>query len=167
MSAITCRDDCYGVATYYDFGMNHLLTAIREMGITTPCFAAGDIEAIPDAKGAYVLLIRLERSADIKLRKRDSIRLQPGRFVYAGSAKGSGGLRARLRRHFRKEKTPHWHIDQLTIRAEEIASLPVSGGDECELVGRLLRCPAFAVAISNFGNTDCKTCETHLLRLCR
>lgn len=144
--------------------MNRLLTVIRDMGIQTPCFTAGDVEAISDAKGAYALLIRLEHSVDIKLRKLDPVHLQPGWLLYSGSAKGKGGLRARLRHHFRKEKNPHWHIDQLTIRAAEIASLPISGGDECELIGRLLRCPVFAVAINNFGNTDCRTCETHLLR---
>ena len=144
--------------------MDRLLTAIRDLGISAPCFVADDIEAITDAKGAYALLMRLDRPMDIELRKRDPVRLRPGWLVYSGSAKGKGGLRARLRHHFRKEKNMHWHIDRLTVSAVEIASLPVSGGDECELIGRLLNSPAFNIAISNFGNTDCRTCETHLLR---
>ena len=44
--------------------------------------------------------------------------LAPGCYVYAGSARGPGGIRARVRRHLRPDKTPHWHIDQVTAYAK-------------------------------------------------
>lgn len=59
---------------------------------------------------------------------------------------------------------PHWHVDRLTVAAARIAALPVVGGGECGLVGLMLRSPGFEVALAGFGNTDCRACETHLLR---
>jgi Uri superfamily endonuclease len=40
---------------------------------------------------------------------RAAIELPAGRFLYCGSAKGQGGSKARLSRHF---KSVRWHIDQ-------------------------------------------------------
>jgi Uri superfamily endonuclease len=154
-------------STGREFGKDALLTAIAEAGIPGPCFAAGDVDAIPEAKGAYALLIRLDRAVEVLLPKPGFVRLPPGWFVYCGSAKGPGGLRARLRRHFRTDKTERWHVDRLTIRAAEMAAVPVCGGEECRLVSRLLRSPAFEVAVAGFGSSDCAVCESHLLQLLR
>lgn len=38
-----------------------------------------------------------------------------GFYAYVGSAKGPGGLKARIRRHLRKIKKTRWHIDYLTV----------------------------------------------------
>ena len=143
-------------------GMAELLEALGAAGVTAPCVA--EAESIPEEKGAYALLIRLDRGMDIDLRNREPAYLQPGWFVYLGSANGPGGLRARLRRHFRADKKPHWHADRLTVGAAELAAIAVCGGNECDLVARLLKHPAFCVAIGDFGNSDCRTCDSHLLR---
>jgi Uri superfamily endonuclease len=45
---------------------------------------------------------------------RSSIILPAGRYLYCGSAKGPGGLKARLSRHMRRGKSVRWHIDRLT-----------------------------------------------------
>lgn len=145
--------------------MEKLLTVFQEMGISTRCFLPDEVEAVPDAKGAYALLMRLQTTVNIRL-PRHPLSLKAGWLVYCGSAKGSGGLRARLRYHFRKKAAPHWHVDRLTMIAAGIAALPVCDGDECELVGRLLQCPSLVVAVSDFGNTDCTACDSHLLRYC-
>ena len=41
------------------------------------------------------------------------MRLQPGYYVYLGSALGPGGLRARIAHHQKPSLRPHWHIDYL------------------------------------------------------
>ncbi|MGE5612498.1 MAG: DUF123 domain-containing protein, partial [Bacillota bacterium] len=60
---------------------------------------------IPATPGAYVLVIRLDRAA---------AGLPAGRYLYCGSARGPGGLRARVGRHMRKGKVVRWHVDRLT-----------------------------------------------------
>lgn len=144
--------------------MDDLLAAIGDAGVPARCFGVGQADAITDEKGAYLLLMRLEQAAEFELRNSVSVRLERGWLAYAGSARGGGGLRARLRRHFRTEKALHWHVDRLTVYAAEIAALPVPDGNECDLVARLLRSPAFDIAVRGFGNTDCATCDSHLLR---
>ncbi len=87
----------------------------------------------------------------------------PGWYFYVGSARGSGGIRARVRRHFRHKKTAHWHIDRLTKEAVEMVALAVADGHECELSGKLLKSRRFKVAAADFGSTDGRICESHLL----
>lgn len=144
--------------------MQEPLSAIRERGIAAAPFGPGDVEAIAAAGGAYILLVRLDHRLEIALPGRAAVRLQPGWFAYAGNARGPGGLRARLRHHLGRRKRPHWHIDRLTAGAAEMVALPVIGGDECELVARLMQGPAFAIAAAGFGSTDCRRCQSHLLR---
>ncbi|WP_349627603.1 GIY-YIG nuclease family protein [Rhodopseudomonas sp. BR0G17] len=90
-----------------------------------------------------------------------SARLRPGRYLYCGSAYGPGGLQARLARHFRKDKSIRWHVDQLTTAGEVKGAWAVALGNECELVERLGFLP---VPIDGFGATDCTHCRSHLLR---
>jgi len=52
--------------------------------------------------------------------------LKPGLYAYVGSAFGPGGLRARISRHWRREKRRHWHIDWITM------------SEHCEHVGALV-----------------------------
>jgi Uri superfamily endonuclease len=71
-------------------------------------------EGAPTLPGAYVLIIELTDSVEVTLRGKPRTTLQPGRYLYCGSAKGSGGIRARLSRHMRPGKVIHWHVDLLT-----------------------------------------------------
>ena len=143
-------------------GMDRIVAGIRGQGVSANLVTADKVDSLDREKGAYLLLLWLERP--VRLAGSNPARLQPGWYVYAGSAKGSGGIGARLRRHFAREKRLHWHIDRLTVDAASIAALAVAGGDECELVACLLGDPAFTAAAKGFGNTDCRVCESHLLR---
>ena len=67
----------------------------------------------PRASGAYALLIALDEPLRVHAGARDAT-LAPGLYVYCGSARGPGGLAARLARHMRRDKRAHWHVDQLT-----------------------------------------------------
>ncbi|WP_084384775.1 DUF123 domain-containing protein [Novosphingobium naphthalenivorans] len=121
-------------------------------------------EGLVYSPGAYVLVIE---PAEPVTFARKGIAATPlsGWLVYAGSARGGGGIGARLRRHFRKDKKVHWHVDELTNAAACMAALAIPGGSECEIVDRLLASGLFETALAGFGSSDCRHCEAHLLRL--
>jgi len=108
--------------------------------------------------GAYVLLIRLEAPLEVQVGKRAAL-LTSGRYLYCGSARGPGGLAARLARHMRRGKRRHWHVDQLTEAGVVEGAWIEEGGDECALNTRL---GAFPVPLEGFGASDCPRCRAHL-----
>ncbi len=101
----------------------------------------------------------------LRIRTLPQVVLVAGRYVYAGSARGPGGIRARVGRHLRRGKRPHWHVDHLTEAAAGLQAIAVPGGDECALIDTLLAAGGCEVALAGFGSTDCRTCPGHLLRL--
>jgi Uri superfamily endonuclease len=144
---------------------NQLGSNIAAAGVSGHLVTPGEIGKMPDIWGAYVLVLHLEKAIHIKFPSVASDQVMPGWYVYVGSARGSGGIRARVKRHFRYKKTAHWHVDRLTVHAVEMAALAVAGGRECEIVGKLLNSLQFKVAVAGFGSTDCSRCESHLLTI--
>ena len=126
--------------------------------VTTPT----TIAAASAAKGAYVLLAHLGGSQELAIRGR-AWALDAGWHLYVGSARGPGGMRGRLRRHFRPDKSPHWHIDRLTIAADTMLALTLEGGVECEIVATLAGSGWFNPILPGFGSSDCSLCPSHLL----
>lgn len=128
---------------------------------------AATVVALPKAPGAYALLLRLDRPATLSIKGNDR-RLAPGLYVYAGSARGPGGIRARVARHLRRPKPTHWHIDRLTAVAESVGVVAWPSGDECSLVAGLAGLKAatdIEIPAPGFGSSDCRTCPAHLMRL--
>lgn len=121
------------------------------------------LNAPTGAKGAYALMIQLERAVDCRLGQR-LYRIDPGHYVYAGSANGPGGIDARLRRHFKPEKRLHWHVDQLTVTAFHIDAFTLPGATECDIVDRLADSSLFEHVVTGFGSSDCAICDSHLLK---
>jgi Uri superfamily endonuclease len=119
-------------------------------------------DALPAAPGAYALFLRLVEEVRLDWRGTPMV-LRPGSYIYAGSAHGSGGLRARLSRHFREPKRQHWHIDRLTQWATDRKALAIIGGTECQIVSRCLALGGFTLPIDGFGSSDCRSCPSHLL----
>ncbi len=117
---------------------------------------------LPSTRGAYILAIQLDQPQLLPLARLGEPELPAGLYVYAGSAYGPGGIKARVTRHLRKEKTVHWHIDHLTKKAAGIGALAFPGANECELVSRLTA-NDFCAAVDGFGSSDCRTCSSHLL----
>ena len=117
-------------------------------------------DAAPSAPGAYILQIDVAEGVLVTIAGQSPTELTAGRYLYCGSAKGPGGLRARLARHMRRGKSVHWHIDQLTERGIVIGTWIVSNGQECELVAMLGSLP---MPIPRFGSSDCMRCRSHLL----
>ena len=91
--------------------------------------------------------------------------LDPGTYLYAGSAKGPGGLHARLGRHLRKAKNPRWHIDDLLNHGSNLIGLWYDTLSECELVAHLIKTGDVTIPCPGFGSSDCRTCDSHLLRI--
>jgi Uri superfamily endonuclease len=145
--------------------MEHPVRAITAAGISGGWVGRKDIDAVPSCAGAYLLILRLGKPIPIDLRRVGSAHLAAGWYIYAGSAWGSGGLRARIGRHFRHHKKPHWHIDRLTLKAVELAAVAVPKSRECDLVAQLEMSDRFRSAVAGFGSTDCRVCESHLLVL--
>lgn len=137
--------------------------------------------------GSYMILLQLERRAEIVVGSLGVVEFEPGWYVYCGSAKK--GLSKRVARHQRKiGKALHWHIDYLVPHASSIKALPILSYKnlECELAAALgviggsddlgdLNCrgasgssdgpraPASlgGKAVLRFGSTDCG-CPSHL-----
>ena len=113
----------------------------------------------PAAPGAYALLLRLDAPLLVRAGRREAL-LAPGRYIYCGSAKGPGGLRARLASHMRRDnKRAHWHVDRLTIAGVAEGAWIAPGGDECALNDALRHLP---VPIEGFGAADFPRCRAHL-----
>ncbi len=113
---------------------------------------------LPATGGAYALLLQLDAHLDLP-----GASLTPGNYVYAGSAYGPGGIRARVARHARSEKASHWHIDRLTPVAALAGVLALPGGRECDVIARIEREGKSSVPIPGFGSSDCRVCAAHLL----
>jgi len=96
------------------------------------------------------------------------LKLKPGTYVYVGSAHGPGGVAARVGRHLRQNKRPHWHIDYVTAKLTPNNVIIMTGPEkqECRWVQALLRQPGTEVPLMGMGNGDCKAgCPAHFLRL--
>lgn len=122
------------------------------------------LDGISSIAGAYVLIIETTEPVPVRLPRHDAVTLSPGTYFYVGSANGPGGMKARLRRHFRHNKKIHWHVDQLTTCAASVTALAVRGGNECTLGEMLLASGCYQVALPGFGSSDCRSCSSHLLR---
>jgi Uri superfamily endonuclease len=81
--------------------------------------------------------------------------LQPGHYVYDGSAFGPGGPRARIGHHQHRNEHPHRHIDYLR-RHTRLVSVWYCCGARCEhsWSAQLRAIPGAAVPMPGFGSSD-------------
>lgn len=124
-------------------------------------------DSLPALPGTYAIVLRLAEPRLIAVGLLGiSHHLTPGLYVYVGSALGPGGLRARITRHLRRQKRPHWHIDGLTNIAHIVGVwLTVSSVRwECAWACALAELPSARIPIPGFGSTDCR-CPSHLLAI--
>lgn len=105
------------------------------------------------------------RGTGLRVGRLGVVTFQRGYYCYVGSAMGPGGLRARLARHLRQQKKPHWHIDYLLRQAlvVETWSAPSAARLECTWVRALLQLPGATLPVRDFGSSDCH-CPAHLVR---
>lgn len=123
------------------------------------------IKDIPDESGTYCLIFHLENSINVSIGKIGTFLFNSGYYVYFGSAKGSGGLQARLNRHLSMEKKKFWHIDYLRPHMIFIAAVfSLQTNQECVWCLKLQNNTTFTVPVKGFGASDCVSfCRAHLL----
>tara|TARA_R110001583_G_scaffold177021_4_gene331993 strand:+ start:5654 stop:6109 length:456 start_codon:yes stop_codon:yes gene_type:complete len=124
------------------------------------------LRLLPKAAGAYVLVIDLPGDIALQNKRFAGTVLHKGIYLYCGSAKGPGGIAARVKRHCRADKKPHWHVDELTSNGvgQVVSVLVVPGGNECDLRTALSTVPGVEAPVHGFGSSDCKCCPAHLLQ---
>jgi Uri superfamily endonuclease len=120
---------------------------------------------LPRRPGTYVLIVHLPRSRTIIVGKLGEFSFPGGWYAYAGSARGPGGLAARVARHRRETTTRHWHIDYLRAHAEPVSVWHTVGSQrlECSWAGALSELPGASAPAPGFGASDCR-CPAHLVR---
>jgi len=116
---------------------------------------------LPTSKGSYLLWIELKQTALSPPKYKENF--DTGIFLYAGSAKGPGGLKARCGRHLTQDKSLKWHVDWLTRAATDIYVLPFADQTECQIMRALKTIPGGHIPFEKFGSSDCNTCEAHLV----
>ena len=126
--------------------------------------AAPDV-GVGDGPGTYVLWFQLERDREIEVGRLGRFHVSAGIYAYVGSARGPGGVAARVARHLRRSRSSHWHVDYLRAEAEPVGVWWAAGGGrrECAWAAALARMPRATLPVAGFGASDCR-CSTHLIR---
>jgi Uri superfamily endonuclease len=108
--------------------------------------------------------MRLPHHVNVVVGKLGRFDFPPGWYAYPGSARGPGGLAARVSRHLRTSKTFHWHVDYLRAHTELTAVWYAVGSQkrECDWALALSALPQASRVAPGFGASDCR-CATHLL----
>ncbi len=112
--------------------------------------------------GTYVLVATLGSDTVLDVGALGAVNLMAGTYCYVGSA--MGGLDQRVSRHISRDKSVRWHIDRLTLAADDVYAYesypdPVP---ECTLA-RMASGSGMVPAVDGFGCSDCR-CRTHLFR---
>ncbi len=125
------------------------------------------LDQIPDKPGTYILVLQVCENVLIQV-KTLQWTLNPGIYLYFGSAKGRGSssLKNRIKRHFNSEKTVFWHIDYLTTHPSitlQCAYLNINiQSTECQNLKEMSKTTEMEI-LSRFGSSDCKQkCGGHL-----
>lgn len=125
-------------------------------------FSPDHSAGLPSVGGAYLLAVFLAKPFQFSASSIPVATMPAGWYVYAGSAQGPGGLRARVGRHLRKGKKPRWHIERLTETATEMFAGLLISRRECDLIAQILKSTRFQVPIPGFGSSDFRVCSSHL-----
>ena len=116
-----------------------------------------------DRPGTYALILKSSSERWIEIGKLGKFLIQPGYYVYTGSAFGPGGLKARIAHHVRISQRPHWHIDyfRLAVPLNEVWYSYDSKRYEHQWADAFGRLTGATLPIAGFGASDCR-CKSHL-----
>lgn len=117
-----------------------------------------------NSPGTYALILTASADRWIEIGKFGKFLIQPGYYVYAGSAFGPGGLKARIAHHARISQRPHWHIDylRLALPLDEVWYSYDSARHEHQWADAFHRLKGATRPMVGFGASDC-SCISHLL----
>lgn len=114
--------------------------------------------------GTYTLIFRSRSKARVKIGRWRQIDLEPGYYLYVGSAFGPGGVKARVSRHCRSTKPKHWHIDYLRDFLHPVGAWYSHDMNRLEHQwAQVLSGMSGMFPIRGFGCSDCK-CFSHLFQ---
>jgi Uri superfamily endonuclease len=116
------------------------------------------------SKGIYVLVFEVPTPLRLAVGKLGTFDFPNGWYAYAGSARGPGGLAARLGHHLHGATLPHWHVDYLRRDAclAEIWYGRAPDHDEHRWAACLAAMHGADSVAAGFGSSDCR-CATHLI----
>ncbi len=139
--------------------LHHLLHHIIQRGHDHQVVFA----QIGSRPGTYALILRASANRKVMVGKFGILRVCQGFYLYVGSAFGPGGLRARVRHHFNKPESPHWHIDYLRagVQLKEVWFSYDPFHRECAWAKILRITDGASIPLKGFGASDCG-CPSHL-----
>ncbi len=114
-------------------------------------------------EGTYILWLFLHNYKRIQVGSLGTFDFMAGYYAYIGSALGPGGLAARLKRHFTRDKPLRWHIDYLTVQLKPFGAWYINDQKRWEhLWANAFQVNSEALMpAKGFGATDCR-CPSHL-----
>jgi Uri superfamily endonuclease len=125
-----------------------------------------DLQDLPTLRGTYVLHLSVAPARSIGVGRLGQQHFPMGDYFYVGSARGAGGLRARVGRHRPASAAPHSHIDYLRACTEvrnvfyTVADTPL----ECAWHQALVQLSGAFIPVPHFGSGDCRSgCRAHLV----
>ena len=114
--------------------------------------------------GTYALILRGDSRARVQVGRWGTLGVQPGYWIYVGSAFGPGGVNARVLRHCREAKAKRWHIDYLRDVTAPVGAWCGYGSRDLEhRWAHALAGLRGLTSVPGFGCSDC-ACESHLFR---
>ena len=121
------------------------------------------MNAIRAQPGTYLLTLYAPRKGSVQVGRLGELALEQGFYLYVGSARGPGGVRARLAHHQQVSSRPHWHIDYLraATRLDRVWSSYERVSKEHQWAQALKNLPEAQIPMAGFGSSDCH-CESHL-----
>jgi len=131
------------------------------MAATAGVFMNHCIESIA---GTYALILRVENPVHLEVGRLGKLQLVPGFYLYCGSARGPGGVKARVDRHLRKRKKHRWHIDYVSSQVP-IVDVWYSYAEfwhECHWAETAVAWADNQIPYAGFGSSDCH-CDAHLI----
>jgi len=121
------------------------------------------VRRLPRGAGVYALVIGVPGRREVRVGALGTLSMRRGYYTYVGSARGAGGVRARVGRHLRSNKTMRWHIDYLTAESS-VTEVWLAMGDEPleHRIADVLRgMSGSGNEVRGFGCSDCR-CGSHL-----
>lgn len=117
------------------------------------------VEWIVKDTGSYILIIAIRRKKQVQTGALGLLWFRKGYYCYSGSALQH--LHHRIKRHMKKNKKSHWHIDYLTKTADSVKSYVIYNTEklECSIAGEIKSISD--QEIKGFGSSDCG-CMSHL-----
>jgi Uri superfamily endonuclease len=123
---------------------------------------------LPATPGCYIFIGRMDSPAAATIGALGPQRFLPGDYAYVGSARGPGGLAARIGHHLRTTDRSRWHLDYLRpfLQPAAVWFSTDNAAHEHRWADALGTIRGATLCSPGFGSTDCR-CVTHLFHFLR